>query len=143
MGRDKVWRRFMEMLLAVVGAWIGGASVNAVGGLPWCISQSSSKAMTSECPHSSRNFPAPHFAEVETETQEVEMPSKPGSLGASPIPEPAVILLALPSCPSPSPFLSQSCGGVCSKDRGPGILFFSGTRTLEPKGLAPNPASAT
>lgn len=46
------------------------------------------------------------------------MPSKAGSVGAHPMPEPALTLLALPARPSPSPFLS-------------------------PEGLAPDPVSAT
>ena len=86
---------------------------------------------------------ASHFAEVETEAQGGEMPSKAGSLGTGPMPELTLILPTLATIPSSSPFLSQGYGGACAKDRGLGILIFSGTRTLQPQGLGSNPISDT
>ena len=53
---------------------------------------------------------ASHFAEVETEAQGEEMPSKAGSLGTGPMPELTLILPTLAAIPSSSPFLSQAMG---------------------------------
>lgn len=79
----------------------------------WGVTMKQFDSQTSGRPHSRQELIAAlRFAEVETEAWGGEKISKAGIWGAGPGPNPALILLNLAACCSPSPLLSHSCGGL-------------------------------